>query len=278
MRATNLVIGTTTLAAIAAAFVGLLVFQKIRIAHNQSLLRVVIDGSASGLRKGGSVNFDGVQAGHIVSINLENPRKVVALVMLDNNAPIRKDTAVGVEFQGLTGIAAISLIGGAAAAPPAPLDEDGVPILTADLSEQESIVDSLHNVDRVIVNNKSMIKDALLSFESYTASLKSKGDAIDGILGKADAAFASFDNAVEKIEGVIPGFSDGQAQELFEKMKSLREMADSFKQRSATAMEESRRTLQDVSEAANRMDRKLVPQAVAAPGAVAPRHAPPKRQ
>jgi phospholipid/cholesterol/gamma-HCH transport system substrate-binding protein len=278
MRATNLVIGTTTLAAIAAAFVGLLVFQKIRAAHSQSLLRVVIDGSASGLRKGGSVNFDGVQAGHIVSIKLESPRKVVALVMLDNNAPIRKDTAVGIEFQGLTGIAAISLVGGAAAAPPVPLDGDGVPILTADLSEQESIVDSLHNVDRVIVNNKSMIKDALLSFESYTASLKSKGDAIDGILGKADTAFAGFDNAVEKIEGIIPGFSDGQAQELFQKMKSLREMADTFKQRSATVMEESRRTLQDVSEAASRMDRKLVPQSAAAPGPAGPRRALPRRQ
>src|SRR5262249_9157413 len=148
MRATNLVIGTATLAAIAAAFVGMLLFQKVRTARNQTLLRVVVDGSASGLRKGGSVNFDGVQAGHIVSIKLESPRKVVALVMLDNNAPIRKDTAVGIEFQGLTGIAAISLVGGAAAAPPVPLDQDGIPILTADLSEQESIVDSLHNYDR----------------------------------------------------------------------------------------------------------------------------------
>jgi phospholipid/cholesterol/gamma-HCH transport system substrate-binding protein len=278
MRATNLVIGTTTLAAIAAALAGLLVFQKVRSARSQSPLRVVIDGSASGLRKGGSVNFDGVQAGHIVSIKLESPRKVVALVMLDNNAPIRKDTAVGIEFQGLTGIAAISLVGGAAAAPPVPLDEDGIPILTADLSEQESIVDSLHGVDRVIVNNKSMIKDALLSFESYTASLKSKGDAIDGILGRADAAFAGFDNAVEKIEGVIPGFGDGQAQELFEKMKSLRETANTFRQRSATVMEESRHTLQDISEAATRMDRKVVPQAAATPGPAATRRSPPKRQ
>jgi phospholipid/cholesterol/gamma-HCH transport system substrate-binding protein len=278
MRATNLVIGTATLATIAAAFAGLLVFQKIRTAHSLSPLRVVIDGSASGLRKGGSVNFDGVQAGHIVSIKLESPRKVVALVMLDNNAPIRKDTAVGIEFQGLTGIAAISLVGGAATAPPVPLDADGIPVLTADLSEQESIVDSLHNVDRVIVNNKSMIRDSLLSFESYTASLKSRGDAIDGILGKADAAFAGFDNAVEKIEGVIPGFADGRAQELFEKMKSLRETANTFRQRSATVMEESRRTLQDISEAANRMDRKVAPQPATAPAPAAPRRAPPKRQ
>jgi phospholipid/cholesterol/gamma-HCH transport system substrate-binding protein len=270
MRTTNLVIGTTTLAVFAAAFSGLLAFQKVRAVRNQSPLRIVFDGSASGLRKGGSVNFDGVQAGQIVSIKLENPRKTVAMVMLDNGAPIRKDTAVGIEFQGLTGIAAISLIGGAAAAPPVPLDEDGVPILSADLHEQESITDTLHNVDRVIVANQATIKDALLSFESYTASLRNKGDAIDGVLSKADDAFAGFDHVIEKIDGVIPGFADGSAQELFEKVKSLREMADTFKRRSATFMEDGRRTLLDVSEAANRMDRKAAPQSTAAPSAAAP--------
>jgi phospholipid/cholesterol/gamma-HCH transport system substrate-binding protein len=276
MRTTNLVIGTTTLAVFAAAFSGLLAFQKVRAVRNQSPLRIVFDGSASGLRKGGSVNFDGVQAGQIVSIKLENPRKTVAMVLLDNGAPIRKDTAVGIEFQGLTGIAAISLIGGAAAAPAVPLDEDGVPILSADLHEQESITDTLHNVDRVIVANQSTIKDALLSFESYTASLKSKGDAIDGVLDKADDAFAGFDHVIEKIDGVIPGFADGSAQELFEKVKSLREMADTFKRRSATFMEDERRTLLDISEAANRMGSKAAPQAAAAslPG---PRRAQPKR-
>ena len=278
MRATNLVIGTTTLAVLAAAFAGMIVFQKFRNVHNQNLLRIVFDGSASGLRNGGNVHFDGVQAGHIVSIRLESPRKIVAVVMLDNSAPIRKDTAVGIEYQGLTGIAAISLVGGAAAAPPVPLDEDGIPVLTADLSEQESIVDTLHNVDRIIVSNKTMIRDALLSFESYTASLKSNGDSIDGIFGKADDAFAGFDRTVEKIEGVIPGFSDGRAEELFQKLKSLREMADTFKHRSATVMEESRRTLQDISEAANRMDRKLAPQAAGAPSPAAPRRALQNRQ
>ena len=265
MRATNLVIGTTTLALLAAAFAGLLAVQKVRAIRTQAPLRIVFDGSASGLRKGGGVNFDGVQAGQIMSIKLENPRRIVAMVMLDNSAPIRKDTAVGIEFQGLTGIAAISLIGGAAAAPPVPLDEDGIPVLTADLSEQESITDTLHNVDRVIVSNQAMIKDALLSFESYTASLKSKGDAIDGVLGKVDSAFAGFDSAMEKIDGVIPGLGDGKVQELFEKVKSLREMADTFKRRSATFMEDGRRSLIDVSEAANNMNRKIVPQAAAAP-------------
>ena len=73
--------------------------------------------------------------------------------MLDNSAPIRKDTVAGIEFQGLTGVAAVSLIGGAPSAPPVPLDSDGIPVLTADLSDAESIVDTLHSVDRTIVSN-----------------------------------------------------------------------------------------------------------------------------
>ncbi len=274
MRASNLMIGATTLAVIAAAFAGLLAVQKLRSAQQRSPIRIVFDGSASGLRKGGAVNFDGIQAGEIVSIKLESPRKIVVLARLDNSTPIRKDTVVGIEFQGLTGIAAISLVGGAPAAPPVPLDEDGIPILTADLSEQESITDTLHNVDRVIVNNEEAIKDALLSFETYTASLRSKGEAIDAMVDKADNAFAGFDGVMSKIEGAIPGLADGKTDELFQKVQSLRELADSFKQKSATFLEEGRRTLLDISQGAQRMDRKFEAQTAGAAQAAQP---PPRR-
>src|SRR6266700_3147183 len=270
MRASNLMIGSMTLAVITAAFAGFLAFQKIHGIRQQAPLRIVFEGSATGLRKGGSVNFDGIQIGQIKSLKLDNPRKVVALAMVDNSAPIRKDTVVGLEFQGLTGIAAISLVGGAPAAPPVPLDEDGIPILTADLSEQESITDTLHNVDRVIVNNEETIKDALLSFETYTASLRSKGEAIDAMVDKADNAFAGFDGVMSKIEGAIPGLADGKTDELFQKVQTLRELADSFKQKSATFLEEGRRTLLDISQGAQRMDRKVEPQTAGAAQAAQP--------
>ena len=272
MRVTNLLIGTMTLAAVAAGFVGMLTVQKMRTAQARSPLRVVFDGSASGLRKGGPVNFDGVPAGEITSITLESPRKIVAMTLLDNSAPIRKDTVVGIEFQGLTGVAAISLVGGAASAPPVPLDKDGIPVLTADLSEQQSIADTLHNVDKVIVENEGAIKDALLSFETYTASLKSKGQAIDDIIAKAENGLQGFSSAVDKVDGLVPGLADGKASELFERLRSLRETADSFRHKSATVMEEARQTLLDVSETANKMTQKLVaPQPGGATPGAAPR-------
>ena len=258
MRTTNLMIGTTTLAVIAAGFIGFLAIQKIRSVRQQGPLRIVFDGgSASGLRKGGAVNFDGIQAGEIRSIKLQNPRKIVAEVMLDGSAPIRKDTVVGIEFLGLTGVAAISLVGGASSAPPAPLDEDGVPILSADLRDVESIRDTLHNVDRLLINNGTTIRDGLLSFETYTASLKSKGEAIDRVLARADDAFAGIDNVFAKIDDVMPGIANGQADDLLQKVQTIHELAESFDKRSANLMEEGRRTLVDVSQAASRMAGKF---------------------
>jgi phospholipid/cholesterol/gamma-HCH transport system substrate-binding protein len=278
VRASNLVIGSTMLAVIAAGFVGLLGFQKIHSIQQRSLLRITFEGSASGLRKGGSVNFDGIQIGQIMSLKLDNPRKVVALVMVDSSAPIRKDTIVGLEFQGLTGVAAISLTGGEAAAPPVPLDRDGIPALTADLSETESIRDTLHNVDRILVGNQATLKHALQNFETYTASLVSKGEAIDSIIRKADGAFEGFDSAMAKIDSFVPGLAYGKADELFQKVKSIRELAEDFKRRSGALMEEGRRSLVDISEAAIKVTRKFDPQAGRADNPVPPRSPSQKRQ
>ena len=277
-RASNLMIGSMTLVVIAAAFIGFLGFRKIHGVAQRSQLRIVFEGSASGLHKGGSVNFDGVQVGEIKSLKLDNPRRVVALVVLDNSAPLRKDTVVGLEFQGLTGVAAISLIGGADTAPPVPLDEDGIPILTADLTETQSIRDTLHSVDRILVGNQAVMKDALLSFEAYTATLVSKGESIDGIMRKANSAFESFDSAMTKIDDLVPGLAGGSAEDLYDKVRTIRELADSFNKRSAAVMDEGRRSLVDISQAAVRVTRKFDPQAVSGDNPAPPRKPNQKRQ
>ena len=256
-RATHLMIGTVTLAAIAVGLMGFLGFRKIHAVQQRGPLRLVFEGSAAGLVKGGSVNFDGVQVGEVMSIKLDGPRKIVALVTLENSAPIRKDTVVGLEAQGLTGVMAIALTGGAAAAPPVPLDEDGIPTLTADLSEAQSIRDTLHNVDHMLVNNREVMKDALLSFETYTATLAGKGDEIDRVLGKADAAFAGFDNTIAGIDHLLPDLTKGKDGELYQKIKTIHELAESFNKRSALFMEEGRRSLLDISEAATKVTRKF---------------------
>jgi len=267
MRATNLVIGTLTLVTAAAVIVGMLVVQKVRTAQQRSPLRVVFDGgSAAGLRKGGPVNFDGVQAGQIVSVKLDSPRRIVVQVLLDNSAPIRKDTTAGIEFQGLTGIAAVSLVGGAPAAPPVPLDADGVPVLSADLRDQETMVESVHNADKFITSNEAAVKETLHAIEAASETLKSKSQTIDAAIDQAEDVFKGFDKFVTRIDNAIPGFSDGDADGLLHKVKSIRELADGFKQKSARVIEDGRQTLLDISDGANAMSSKIEGRPVAAPG------------
>src|SRR3982074_3009333 len=155
---------------------------------------------------------------------------------------------------------------------------DGIPVRTADLSETGSIRDTLHNVDRVLVGNHATLKNALVNFAAYTASLASKGDAIDSIIRKADNAFESFDSAMTKIDNVVPGLADGKADELFHKVKSIRELAESFNKRSGALIEEGRPSLLDVSQAAIKVTRKFEPQAGSGGRATSPRIPSQKRQ
>jgi phospholipid/cholesterol/gamma-HCH transport system substrate-binding protein len=256
-KTSNLFIGTVTLAVIAVAFAGFLEIRKIRADRRLAPLRIVFEGSAAGLLKGGPVNFDGVQIGEVKSVKLDGPRKIVALTMVDHSAPIRKDTAVGLEAQGLTGLMAVSLIGGAPGAPAVPLDKDGVPTLSADLSEVQSIRETLHNIDHVLVDNRQAFKDSLLRLENNTAMLADAGDAVDDVMDKADASFASFDRVMARIDNAVPDLTKGKSGALYQKVQSIRELADSLKKSSATYMEESRNTLQELSDGANAMGRKF---------------------
>src|SRR5882762_9507940 len=131
-RISHLMIGSLTLALIAGSFGGLLGYRKFVSTKQRIPLRVIFEGSASGLHKGGSVNFGGIRVGEVVSLKLDNPRRVVALAMVDNSAPIRKDTLARLEFQRLTGVAALSLIGGSPEAPSVPLDQDRISFLIGD--------------------------------------------------------------------------------------------------------------------------------------------------
>ncbi len=189
-RASNVMIGTLALAIVGASFGGVIAYQRFSRVKQYVPFHVVFEGSASGLRRGSSVNFSGVRVGEVRSLKLDHPRRVVALALIDPNTPLRADTLVGLEFQGLTGIAAISFTGGTVDGPPPPVAADGIPMLTADrdetLSTQEKIRVALRNVDRVIADNEEGIKDTLLRFESFTTGMASNGERITKIISSAE--------------------------------------------------------------------------------------------
>ncbi|TWB01905.1 MlaD family protein [Bradyrhizobium stylosanthis] len=255
-RANYVLIGSFTLAVIAAAIGFVLWFQSLHTTKQRSPLRVVFEGPAAGLRNGGSVNFNGIRVGEVVSVKLDNPRRVVALAMIENNAPIRKDTLVGLEFQGLTGVAAISLKGGEEAAAPPPLDQDGIPTLTADPNKLQDVTEAirgtLQNINKIVADNQESVKNSLKNLETFTNSLARNSEKIDGVMAKVDGVMLKADSLMLGLNTLAGGKDGG---ELFQAVKSIRELADDFDKRSGALMADGRRTLGDISRAVNNFDR-----------------------
>ena len=56
-----------------------------------------------------------------------------------------------------------------------PLDEDGVPTLTADPKALQDVTESiratLQNINKVVADNQEAVKNSLLNLETFTASL-----------------------------------------------------------------------------------------------------------
>ena len=255
-RANYVLIGAFTLAVIAAAFGFVLWFQSLHTTKARGPLRVIFEGPASGLRNGGSVNFNGIRIGEVISVKLDNPRRVVALAMVENTAPLRKDTLVGLEFQGLTGVAAISLKGGEEAAPAVPLDEDGIPVLTADPNKLQDVTEAiratLQNVNKVVADNQELVKNSLHNLETFTMSLARNSERIDAIMGRVDGVMGKADNLMLGLNSLAGGKDGG---ELFLTVKSIRELAEDFDKRSGALMSDGRKTLGDISRAVNNFDR-----------------------
>src|ERR1700756_3288646 len=255
-RGDYVVVGGFTLAVIAAAFGFVLWFQSLHTTKARSPLRVIFEGPASGLRNGGSVNFNGIRIGEVISVKLDNPRRVVALAMVENSAPVRKDTLVGLEFQGLTGVAAISLKGGQEAAPAVPLDEDGVPVLTADPNALQDVTEAirgtLQNINRVVADNQESVKNSLHNLETFTASLARNSERLDTVMPRGDGGMGKADNLMTGLNALAGGKEGG---ELYQAVKSIRELAEDFDRRSGALMTDGRRTLGDISRAVNNLDR-----------------------
>lgn len=243
-RANYLLIGAFTIAVIAAAFGFVFWFQNLGAVAQRTPLRIIFEGSASGLRTGGNVNFNGIKIGEVTSVKLDDPKRVVVLATVDKSAPIRKDTLVGLEFAGLTGVSSVALKGGSLEASGVPAAEDGVPTLTADpnaiMDIGEAVRATLQNVNRLVNDNQAALHDSIDSLQAFSKSLANNSGRIDSIMSGVES---------------LMGKKEGQESELQAAARSFRELAENLDKRSAGLISDGRRTLADISRAVNNFDR-----------------------
>jgi phospholipid/cholesterol/gamma-HCH transport system substrate-binding protein len=186
-RAPYALIGFFVLAAIGAVFGFVYWLNNTGGLGERTVYRVRFENTVSGLLTGAAVLFDGIRVGEVtrLQIDADNPRRILATIAVVAGTPVRADTKAGLEYQGLTGVPVVSLIGGASAEALAP-SSSGPPIILADPEAGQSVSDAarqaLRRIDDLIADNAEPLKSALSNLDTFTTALARNSDRVDGIL------------------------------------------------------------------------------------------------
>eukprot|EP01037_Dinobryon_pediforme_P013366 gene13366-13481_t len=195
-RANYALIGAFTLAVIAAAFLFVFWFSGGSKSVGLKNYQVIFSGSVSGLSRGSYVLFNGLRVGDVQQIDLmlEDPSRVAALISINSRTPIKTDTRARLEFAGLTGVASIALTGGTATAPPIVEPANGgPPIIFADRSDLQNLLESVQNLstkadavlakaDKVFGDNADSIRTTVKNVEDFSQALASNKEGINSFL------------------------------------------------------------------------------------------------
>lgn len=199
-RAPFVIVGAFVLAAIAA------VFGFVYWLHNtgglgpRATYRVQFDGSVPGLMVGAAVLFNGIRVGEVTGLGLapDNPRRVNAAISIASTTPVRSDTRVGLEFQGLTGVPVIALEGGTQLA-----NAGTVPTLIAEAGAGQSMTqaarDALRRVDSVLSENSGPLKDTIANLKVFSEGLARNTGKLDGIVAGLEKMTGSGAPAAPKV-------------------------------------------------------------------------------
>ncbi|MCO5130493.1 MAG: ABC-type transport auxiliary lipoprotein family protein [Xanthobacteraceae bacterium] len=201
-RAPFVLIGAFVLAAIVA------VFGFVYWLHNtgglgpRTTYQVRFEGPVPGLLVGAAVLFNGIRVGEVTELGLapDHPRRVNATIAVSATTPVRADTKVGLEFQGLTGVPVVALEGGEQLSASGP-----VPTLIADASAGQGMTqaarDALRRVDTVLAENAEPLKATIANLQVFAEGLARNTGKLDGIVaglermtgGGAAAAKVTYD-------------------------------------------------------------------------------------
>lgn len=140
-RANFVLIGAFTVAGILGLLGFLLWLAQYQVDRQYDYYDVMFT-DVSGLSQAADVRFNGLSVGRVVSMELAEgtPSLVAVRIEVEADTPVKRDTVVKLQAQGVTGISFVSLSGGSVQAPTVePPEGGGPPVLIA----QRSVVEQL---------------------------------------------------------------------------------------------------------------------------------------
>jgi phospholipid/cholesterol/gamma-HCH transport system substrate-binding protein len=214
-KANYVLIGAFTLATAAFLLLFGLWAAKFSSDRGWQAYLVVFTEPVTGLTEGSSVQYNGIAIGTVETLNLDpkDPRRVIALLKLKADTPVKVDTRAKLSITGLTGVPFIQLTGGSPGAQMlARGDRDQIPVIQAESSALQNIADTANRLvsrmDEVLSEeNVKRIADTLQNVESMTGAIADQREDLRALIVNARQSseqlartLATTNKAVEDID------------------------------------------------------------------------------
>jgi phospholipid/cholesterol/gamma-HCH transport system substrate-binding protein len=264
-RANYILIGLFTLATIVGAFGFVYWFHHVGGTGERMTYKVVFQGPIGGLRSGASVTFNGIRVGEVTDLTLDpkDPKQALATISINADTPVRADTEVSLDSQGLTGIAVLALRGGSAGAAAVTAKDGDVPVLSAGSSASQDMMaaarDVARRIDAVLVENQQTIKNSLRNLESFTEMLSKNSDSLQTTMRNLEAFTDTLSKNSAKIDRIVAGVDnliggpEGKG-DVPEAVRALKATAENFDKKLDNLVTDGRRTLNTIDRAVRNFD------------------------
>lgn len=224
VRARYVLMGAFTLAVIAGVFAFVYWLDAAGGLTQRSAFKVRFDSPVAGLLRGSAVLFNGVRVGEVVDLQLDakQPGDVVVGIAVDRATPVRADTRIRIDFQGLAGAPVVSMVGGTASLPILAPPAGDAPVLVAEKNAGQGMTQIARQVllrlDAVISENADPLKSTIASINTFSEALARNSGKVDGIFaglerltgGGDKQALRVFDLSAAKFETALPRQPSGQ--------------------------------------------------------------------
>ncbi|MDQ3205152.1 MAG: MCE family protein [Pseudomonadota bacterium] len=157
---------------------------------------VIFNEPVTGLSEGSSVQYNGISVGTIEELRLapDDPRRVLALLRVQADVPIKTDTRAKMSLTGITGGPIIQLTGGSPGSPAlADVDDREIPVIQTEASALQNIADTANRLvarlDQVLSEeNVQRVSQTLAHVEAVTGSIASQREDLEALITHAREA------------------------------------------------------------------------------------------
>lgn len=215
----------------------------------------------SGLSVGSAVHYNGISMGSVRDLYLapDDPGRVIALIRVEADVPVREDTTARLAVSGLTGVSTIQLRGGSPDSPPLrPAAGEELAQIIAEESALQKLIETsediastaskvmLRLIDFLSEENAERVSTTLDNIDAFTLALSSESERIGEIVRNVHQGSEQLGPVMADLRTVVRDISDG-----------LERLETSLSEDFPEAGEELSRTLSKLASAADRIERMV---------------------